>query len=98
MASVAKPKEIKEILELALKNEFVKARSMLLDTMLRYGLSGVDIIKQIQKELMELDIDSRKKMGLIADCGETEFRLSEGSDEFIQLEALLSKVTLAGSK
>jgi DNA polymerase III delta prime subunit len=31
-------------------------------------------------------------------CGEIEFRMTEGSDEFIQLEALLSQFALYGSK
>ena len=30
-------------------------------------------------------------------CGEIEFRMTEGSDEFVQLEALLSQFTLVGS-
>lgn len=98
MASVAKPKDIKNVLELALKNKFIEARNELLNIMLKYGLSGDDIIKQIQKEILDLDIEGRKKMELIAYCGEAEFRLSEGSDEYIQLEALLSKIVLAGSK
>jgi DNA polymerase III delta prime subunit len=34
-------------------------------------------------------------MNLIEKCGEIEFRLTEGSDEFIQLEALLSQIALA---
>ena len=66
--------------------------------MLDHGLAGIDIIKQIQKEIFNLDIDNRKKMELIEHCGEIEFRLTEGSDEFIQLEALLSKFTLKGYK
>jgi len=94
MASVAKPKEIKEILELAMKNEFVKAREKLLDTMLQYGLSGIDIIKQIQREVWNLDIDGRTKVKLVDKCGEIEFRMTEGSDEYLQLEALLANFTL----
>ena len=35
-------------------------------------------------------------MRLIDKCGEIEFRMTEGSDEFIQLEALLSQITLSG--
>lgn len=93
-ASLAKPKEIKEILELSVKNKFVEARSKLLDTMLKYGLSGIDIIKQIQQEIWNLDIDDKDKVRLIDKCGEIEFRLVEGSDEFIQLEALLSNFTI----
>ncbi|MBI4150350.1 replication factor C small subunit [Candidatus Woesearchaeota archaeon] len=98
LASVAKPKEIKKALELALKNKFAEARNELLNIMLRYGLSGLDVIKQIQKEILELDLDGRKKMELVAACGEAEFRMTEGSDEYIQLEALLAKVALEGLK
>ena len=98
MASVAKPKEVGEVLKLALENKFIDARNKLMDIMLNYGLSGLDIIKQIQKEILNLGIDNEKKMSLMEKCGEIEFRMTEGSDEFIQLEALLSQFALYGSK
>ncbi len=98
MASVAKPKEIQEVLELALRNDFVSARNKLLDLMLEYGLSGLDVVKQIQKGIWELPIIDKKKVELIERCGELEFRMSEGSDEFIQLESFLAFVVLVGSK
>ena len=98
ISSIARPKEVGEVLSLALKNKFKDARNKLLDVMLEYGLSGLDIIKQIQKEILNLNIEPRKKMFLIDKCGEIEFRMVEGSDEFLQLEALLSQVTLIGIK
>lgn len=98
IASAARPKEIKEVLELAIANRFEAAREKLLDVMLNHGLSGLDVVKQIQKEIMGLDLDARKQMGLIDSCGEAEFRMVEGSDEFVQLEALLSRFALAGTK
>lgn len=98
MSSVAKPEELKEMLELALKNKFVDARNKLLDIMLNYSLSGIDIIKQIQKEIWSLEISGRDKVMLIDKCGEAEFRLTEGSDEYLQLEALLAQFCLAGFK
>lgn len=98
MASVAKPKEVKEVLELALKNQFIQSREKLLSLMLEHGLSGLDVIKQIQKEIWNLALEDKKKVELIEKCGETEFRLTEGSDEFIQLESFLAFVTLVGFK
>ncbi len=79
-------------------NKFLDARNKLLDVMLSYGLSGLDIIKQIQKEIWNLDIDNRSKVELIDKCGEIEFRMTEGSDEFLQLEAMLSKILLVKNK
>ncbi len=91
IASTAKPESIKEILELAVKGSFIQSRDLLLKTMLEYGLSGIDIISQIQKEVWNLSVEDRKKVSMIDACGEIEFRMVEGSDEFIQLECLLAK-------
>lgn len=98
VAAFAKPKEILEVLELAVKQDFIKSKNKLLDTMLSYGLSGVDVMKQIQKEIWALKIDAHKKLEMIKDCGEVEFRLIEGSDEYLQLESLLAKFVLINSK
>jgi len=86
----ANPKEIKEIIELALNKEFLKSRTKLLDLMLKNGFSGLDIIKQIQKEILNLKVEDNKKLELIDKCGEIEFRLVEGSDDFVQLESFLA--------
>ena len=90
VASAARPKEVKEVLDLSVKGFFADARTLLLKTMLNHGLSGVDIIKQIQREILSLDVEDAKKMRMIEKCGEAEFRLVEGSDEYVQLEALIA--------
>jgi replication factor C small subunit len=90
MVSAARPKEVREVLELAINGDFIKARNQLLDVMLQHGLAGLDIIKQIQKEVWNLDIPDEKKVMLVDKCGEIEFRMVEGSDEFVQMEALLA--------
>jgi len=96
VASVATPKEMKEIVTLAFSNDFQKARGKLLEAMLSHGLSGVDVIKQLQKEILSSSIEPKKKLLLIEKCAEIEFRMSEGADEFVQLEALISQIALAG--
>jgi len=98
IASVAQPKEVKKFLELALANKFIEARNLLLEVMLNYGLSGIDVIKQIQKEIWNLSLDDRKKLRLIDRCGETEFHIVEGSDEFLQLEAYLAFASFVASE
>ena len=90
IVSAARPKEIVNVLSYSIAGEFVKARDLLLNTMLKHGLSGIDVIKQIQREIMKFETDEKKKLEMIEKCGEIEFRLVEGSDEFIQLEALIA--------
>lgn len=66
--------------------------------MLKESISGQDVIKAIQKEIWNLQIENNLKVELTKQTGETEFRLVEGSDEFIQLEALLAGFVMAGGK
>ena len=96
MVSFANPKEVQKILEIAVAGDFIRSREKLLKTMLESGLSGLDIIRQVQKEIWNLDVKNENKLKLIEKCGEIEFRMVEGSDEFIQLEALLSQFVLLG--
>ncbi|MFH1065238.1 MAG: replication factor C small subunit [Nanoarchaeota archaeon] len=90
IASLAEPKEIIEVLKRAAAGDFINARSKLLDVQLKYGLSGIDLIKQIQKEVWNLDTTDNHKLKMIEKCAEIEFRMVEGSDEFVQLEALIA--------
>ncbi len=94
--STAKPADVKIALEYALTGDFIKAREKLLDIMLKESISGQDAIKAIQKEIWNLPIENSLKVKLVEKTGETEFRIVEGSDEFIQLESLLASFVLAG--
>ncbi len=91
VAGIAKPTEIKEILEKALNGNILTAKKMMFDTMLEYGLSGLDVIKLISKNIWGLKIENKKKIELIDKIGEYEFRIVEGSDEYLQIEALLAQ-------
>lgn len=94
--SSAKPKDIRVVLEYALAGDFENSREKLLDLMLRESISGEDIVKAIQKEIWGLPIEPETKVKLTEKTGEAEFRIVEGSDPFIQLQALLASFVLAG--
>jgi len=96
MTSEAKPKDIKIILDYALSGDFETSREKLLDMMLRESISGQDVIKAIQKEIWNLIIEPEIKVKLTEKTGEIEFRITEGSDPFIQLQSLLASFVLAG--
>lgn len=94
--SNAKPKDIKLVLDYAVAGDFVKSKEKLLDIMLKESISGQDIIKAMQKEIWNLPVEPEIKVKLTEKTGEAEFRIVEGSDPFIQLQALLASFVLAG--
>lgn len=96
IAELALPKKLSAILRTAILGNFVQARQALLKLMAEHGLSGLDIIKYMEREIINLDVENRIKLQLILCCAEIEGRLIEGADDFIQLDALLSKASLLG--
>jgi replication factor C small subunit len=93
-ASLAKPQEVKQMLELALSGKFLEAKKMLEEMIIKRGLSGSDIVSEIHRQIPSLEIDDRAKVELIEKCGEIDFRISEGANELIQLESLLASFLL----
>jgi len=97
-SATAKPEDVKNLINTALTGKFMAARNQLYDLLIKYGLSGEDIIKQIHQSIYDLSIPEESKIKLIEKTGEIEFRLVEGSNEHVQLESLLAYFALEGSK
>jgi replication factor C small subunit len=97
---LAQPKEVREMLNLALQGKFMQAREKLRNLLVNYGLSGEDIIKQIHRELTgnEINMPDELKVVLVDYAGEIEFRIIEGADDEIQLSAFLAKLALYAQK
>ncbi|MHA1626520.1 MAG: replication factor C small subunit [Candidatus Asgardarchaeia archaeon] len=92
----ANPREVRELIKLAMNGEFIASREKLHEMLIKYGLSASDIIRQIYKECLSYDLDERRKVMLIEKIGEVDFRLSEGADEEVQLSALLAYMAMIG--
>ncbi|AEE93406.1 replication factor C small subunit [Acidianus hospitalis] len=97
---LAQPKEVRDMLKLALSGKFMEAREKLRSLLVTYGLSGEDIVKQLHRELTsnELQIPEELRVLLMDYIGEVEFRIIEGADDEIQLSALLAKIAIYGNK
>jgi replication factor C small subunit len=93
MAASVRPDEMRKILDSALGGSFDKARDQL-SLLIEKGTSSEEIIKVTHRIIFDLDITNDKKVNLIDRLGETEFRITEGADERIQLDALLAYIAL----
>jgi replication factor C small subunit len=98
VVGLAHPREVREMIQLALDGKFLEARDKLRDLMITYGLSGVDILRQMHREIFssELKIPEALRVEIADYLGEIQFRLVEGADEEIQLSTLLAKLVLLG--
>ena len=90
MTSVARPEDAKKLIEMAIKGDFINARKILDKMIIEDGLSGEDIIKGLHNAIIDAPIKEEEKAKIIDKMGETEFRIVEGSNDRIQIEALIS--------
>jgi replication factor C small subunit len=96
ITATARPEEIGELIDLALQGDFMGARTKLDNLLINQGLSGEDVIVQIHRTMFDKSIPDLLKVQLMDRIGEIDFRLTEGANERIQLEALLAYFVLAG--
>jgi len=92
----ASPADVQEMITLAMKGDFIGARQRLREMILKYGVAGSDIIKQIHIEIFRSGLPEQWKVKLADVIGEIDFRLVQGADEEVQLSALLARLTEAG--
>ncbi len=97
-SSTGRPEELKQMMDLALAGKFIEARNLLDELLINYGLSGQDIVYQIHRNIFDLDADEHIKIMVIEKMGETEFRIIEGSNPRIQIEALLAFMVSIGKQ
>lgn len=94
VAGEVPPEKIKIILQTAIEGQLQLSIKLLKELIKDYGLSGRNIIKNIHKEIYNLDISELLKIELSKLLAEYEFRLSQGASEEIQLQSLLAKIVL----
>ena len=94
----ANPSDVQKMLTTAIDGDFLGARKQLRDMIQKYGVAGVDIIRQIHTEIFKAEIPEPWKIKLADIVGEIDYRLVEGSDEEVQLSALLARLVEAGSE
>jgi len=97
VAGEVPPDKIREILNTAIEGELTLSIKLLNDLIKEYGLSGQNIIRNLHREIYDLNVKENLKIELSKLLAEFEFRLSQGGTEEIQLQALLAKIVLLQS-
>jgi replication factor C small subunit len=94
--ATARPELIDDIITSSYQGDFLKAREALDKVMIEYGLSGEDVVRQMHGAIYNLGVPEKAKVDLVDAIGEAEYRIIMGSNERIQLEALLARMAILG--
>ena len=94
ITSTARPEDIEEMVTLALDGDFTASRTQLDRLLTEEGIAGGDIIDQLHRSVWEFGLDDEAAVRVLDRIGEADYRITEGANERIQLEALLASLAL----
>ncbi|MCG7854835.1 MAG: replication factor C small subunit [Methanoregulaceae archaeon] len=94
ITATAKPEEIDELLDLALSGDFDGAEQVLSKLLQERGIAPNELINQCYRAIIKRPMDERLRVALIDQLGTTDFRLSEGANSDIQMDALIAQFVI----
>ena len=92
LTSTARPEVVERMVNHATEGDFQAARGILVEMLDEHGLAGGDVIDQLHRSAWDLNLEERATVDLLERLGEADYRISEGANERIQLEALLASI------
>jgi replication factor C small subunit len=92
ITATARPEEVEAMVEQALAGDFTAARATLDELLTEKGLAGGDLVDQLHRSVWEFDLEETAAVRLLERVGEVDYRISQGANERVQLEALLASL------
>jgi replication factor C small subunit len=94
LSNIIRAPEIQSLLELSLNNEPLQAIKVLDALLLENGLNGQEIIAQLRRNVRSIGLSQNSVAKILHILGRIDFNLIDCSNERIQLEALISELTM----
>ncbi len=98
IVGAATPENINQLISRAINGLFDEAREIEDKMLVEDGLSGIDIIRSMHSIVRSSIISPKQKIEIIKAIAEAEFRIVEGSNDRIQLDALIANLSKIGSE
>jgi replication factor C small subunit len=98
-APVAENELVRNMIDLAIKGDFIKARDVMYELMGKHGLNGREILRVANREIVRItSLSGQQRVDLVTCLGECDFRLTQGANEDIQISAMLAQMSTLGRK
>ncbi|MEA2034887.1 MAG: replication factor C small subunit [Euryarchaeota archaeon] len=98
ITSNARPDEILELIQVILQGDFEASEQIFHELVDKRGIAPNELISQFYRTLVKHPVQRTLKVEMISHLGQADFRLSEGGNSDIQMEALLANCVLSAQK
>lgn len=98
ITSTARPEEIDGLMKTAVAGDYEGAEALVHELLYARGIAPNELINQMYRSILRLSVERKLKTALISHLGEADFRLSEGANSEIQMEALIANIVLTADE
>lgn len=95
ITNTVKPEVVRSIIKEAINGKFIKSRNKTRNIMENKGVTSSELLEQFYDEIWDSNMNIKGKDAVkISDhIGEVDYRLTQGANEKIQIDSLLSKIS-----
>lgn len=90
ISGLADPERIRKMIFSAREGKYDVSLKILDDLVYQQGVSPVDLVRQMHREILNIEMTGQQMMSILERAAEAEFRISEGASGEVQLAALLA--------
>lgn len=92
ITSTVRPEAVEELVELALDGDYLEAQDELEDMLVNQGIAANELLSQMYRVLQRTELDEGHAVRMMERLGETEYRITQGANERIQMDAFLASL------
>lgn len=93
VTNAVRPEDIDKLVELCNQGRYLQAQDKLQTLLTEKGVSSTEVIDNLHRNVWDMDISDREAVNIAEALGQAEYRISQGSDERVQMDALLATIT-----
>ena len=92
ITSTVRPEDVEELVESALDGEYLDAQEQLEELLVNRGIAATEIVSQLHRNLWGADLSETEAVAIMERLGETEYRITQGANERVQMDALIASI------
>lgn len=93
VTNAVRPEDIDNLLELCDDGKYLEAQDELQKLLTEKGVSSTEVIDNLHRNIWDMEVTDREAVNIAEALGQAEYRISQGSDERVQMDALLATLT-----
>lgn len=93
VTNAVRPEDIDNLVKLCDDGKYLEAQDELQKLLTEKGVSSTEVIDNLHRNIWDMEVTDREAVNIAEALGQAEYRISQGANERVQMDALLATLT-----